>query len=329
MKVQTYIHKDKAFARYSNEDMDAPAPTQAITDLLLDRLMVFFTHRYLNTAQFRLLHNPELRQDYTTKVLGWMKRKPNRFLNWPVGQKRSDRAKYDADTLTISQKGVDILLHHGRITAEQADLWIALRKKENVHEFFHDAAASWLTWSAHLACKQAGLKYIPWYEILTHISCPATTRSSKSPYRVPTQSEEAKSKNSTDNDSKYKDIIPDELFGIFGDEPTFYFVEHDNSTEPQNTVIRQKLLAYIQVLQNRTFETHFGFTYAEVLFVTLGHGRLNNLANNILKTAPDHAGLFKLMAVPELGWQYKRPLDINILTQKWLNPHLREVPLFS
>ena len=56
MEAQKYRLNGREHVRYARTAINAPARDLQITGRLLDRLMVFFTHRYLSTQQFHTLH---------------------------------------------------------------------------------------------------------------------------------------------------------------------------------------------------------------------------------------------------------------------------------
>lgn len=135
-------------------------------------------------------------------------------------------------------------------------------------------------------------------DILSHRACPEATRDASYPFRIPP-----------------KPALEPDITRGFGDGERFVFVhiEVDRGTEPvlsQNArqSIKSKVERYTQYLENRTYQTHFGFTVApSVLFITT-RTDTSNLVNLFPKKWADR---FYALSIPE------KPLPTHTLFVPW------------
>lgn len=110
-----------------------------------------------------------------------------------------------------------------------------------------------------VGAKEQGCRLIPWTEILA--KAPDKTRKLSHPHKLPA--------------GKKQTIIPDAIFGIlYPQGAKFYALEADMGTEPiershmRTSSFLRKVKQYREVIENRTFASHLGLKYLQVLTVT-------------------------------------------------------------
>lgn len=162
--------------------------------------------------------------------------------------------------------------------------------------------------SIELGCREKGIRFISWEEILNKAPC----RDHKNPFKIPIN-------------QKLKAIVPDALFGLEYPNKTyrFFVLEADRGTMPiyrnnlNQTSYTKKLLQYREILSKKIYKSHFGIPNLYVLNVTTSEERMNHMIealNQITSSKGNSVFLFKhqinhILCSP--------PADANMLKQPW------------
>lgn len=183
-------------------------------------------------------------------------------------------------------------------------------------QFRHSLMVCEVLASLELGCRAAGLRFIPWPEILAR--APDTTRASPTPWRLPLPS------------SGF--LMPDGMFGIEYEAEgsksyRFFALEADRGTMPLSrtghgqTSYLGKLAAYRAAIEAGTHRTHWGVPNLLVLTILTEASRLAQALRHSGAGGASPALLFKTVRERDLI----RP-RLDLLGEPWLR--MSSAPLY-
>ena len=277
-----------------------------IGPLDLDYLHKLFIHGPLSTAMLHRLVRGHARNPRTTARLRLLKGEPNLLVDQPQQQRLGHNANYSPLVYAINKRGIQVLKNFGRISDDEYR-WFRARPVKHYH---HDVMAAYITASIELGTVEAGVRFIPWTEILSHAKCPQATKDAKNPFEMKV------GKSAT---------IPDALFGI--ETPTqftFYALEADRRTEPivthelKRSSYGGKLSLYREIMSRRLYRDHFGISSLMVLTVTVSDLHMKNIMAHLKVAAPSGLQPFLFKSVPELNMFINTPPNTgHMFTIPW------------
>lgn len=293
------------YHHFSRWDRPVTHPVK-IGALDLDYLQKLFIHGPLSTAMLHQLVRSHAKAARTHERLRLLKGEPNLLIVQPEKQRVSHNANYAPLVYAISKKGIQALKDFGRITDDDYR-WFCARPIRHYH---HDAMAAYATASVEIGALEAGVRFIPWTEILSHPNCPQTTKDAKNPFQI---------------DVGKSSIIPDALFGIETTSKfTFYALEADRHNEPilshelKRTSYAGKLDLYREIMTRRLYREHFGISSLLVLTVTLSDLHMKNIMAHLKATSASGLHPFLFKALPELSMSRNNPpVSGHMLAMPW------------
>lgn len=179
------------------------------------------------------------------------------YLSRPDWQQATGTANYQPIIYDLNPLSQAVLEERGVRIINRADY--------HLHRFMGACAGA----SLKLYLESQRFAYSDLHEILNHPKCPPDTRKLDSPLAIPVNG---------------KALIPDDLFAIEKDKPSFYAVEIDRKTESitsdvAKTSIARKMEHYIEALKGRAFYHHFGIPDGRVfiLIITTNPTHMKNM----------------------------------------------------
>ena len=290
-----------------------------ITARDLGYLQSLFLHGVLSNEMLHALVCPERAQRATTDRMFLLKNPPNDFIVQPKAQEDSKSANYTSLAYEISPKGVEALVDRGVVTYADMILWQKLQANYKPQHFDHDFATGYILGSISLGARQAGLRYIPWVEILGRQKCPIATREASNPFAIPYDASDAQ-----------RHLIPDALFGVeYGNGACFFALETDMGTEQhrdseiKNATIVRKLRGYQQIVRGDAFKARYGLPSPQILMATTSVVRMHNMLDTAarLSALDPHwpSRRFQFKAIPNLARRNRShlPPTGHLLTDPW------------
>jgi len=129
----------------------------------------------------------------------------------------------------------------------------------------HDHMASDIAIDIEIGARAAGADYASHVAILAN--APASTRAQKRPLKIPVTLE-----------GQRTFVEPDALFAINGN---VFAIEADKGTESITTVIRQKILAYREIVAAGIIDDYLGIDNLKVLFATTSAKRMRHMMREL------------------------------------------------
>ena len=285
----------------------------------LDLLFALFTHGALSSDMLKVLAAPADSQRATIDRLFLLKNPPNYYIVQPEAQARARQRCCARLVFEIAERGVHALVDAGRIAYDDYVLWSKVRVNFKPQHFHHDLAVGYVLASFALDAREAGIRFVSWWEILNRPRCPADTRDSRNPLAIPYET----------NGERHV-LIPDGLFGLqYPNGACFFALEIDMGTEQQkdnalkSATLRQKFRAYRVVMRERLFASRFALPSLFLLTVTTGAVRMRNMMEHI-DCLSDHGAQdlgrsFLFKAIPTLSPRSPKrpPVNGHILTIPW------------
>lgn len=122
-----------------------------------------------------------------------------------------------------------------------------------------------------------------------------------------------------------KVLVPDDVFALrSGDTMRFYAVEIDRNTESierskrdQNT-FGKKIDGYLDVMQHRTYRTHWGALNLSVLIVTTNATHMENMRKYLRGKNAEFARRFTFKALPTFGANWRVPSVVTDILDSWV-----------
>ncbi len=242
------------------------------------------------------------------KGLGWLKRKITKlthgttydapYLDRPEQQWASVDGRFQPNIYDLTPRALAILAERGIRLNQRSDPFL--------HRFMGAATAA----SIQLAAECRQLKFADFAAILAHPKCPEPTKTALNPLAIP---------------AKGKHVIPDNLFAVQGERPSFYAVEIDRRTESiasdtAKTAYGRKLHGYIDILANRTYRAHLGIPKLHILTVTTNSLHLQHMLDFYHSlNAPEFAKHFLFKSISNFGanWHVP-PIMYELFNEPWI-----------
>lgn len=170
--------------------------------------------------------------------------------------------------------------------------------------FVHRLMGACVGASIELACKTLGLKYVSRHDVLNRKG------------------------NAMKLPLAHNWLVPDEVFGIgYGDSHRFFAVEIDRATEPihrkslEQTDFGKKLVAYLEVMRNRTYKEEWDIPGMVVLTVTTNETRAKSLMEEVRKLDPVLSKRYLFKVVEHFGTPWRIPPVLSDILEPWDSAH--------
>lgn len=220
------------------------------------------------------------------------------YLYRPEQQWASVDGKFQPNVYALTPRALAVL-------AERGD-----RLNNRTDPFLHRLMTATVTASVEIAATRSGYVYADLSRLLTHEKCPEPTRRASNPQAIPTTG---------------KHVVPDAIFGIQKERPSFFAVEIDRRTESINsdvarTTFGRKLCGYLDILESRTYRTHLGIPNLTILTLTTNALHLQSMLNYYRSlNAGRHAPHFLFKSVPGFtaNWRVP-PIMHDLFNEPWI-----------
>ncbi len=220
------------------------------------------------------------------------------YLYRPEQQWASIDGKFQPNIYDLTPRALAVLAERGA------------RLNNRTDPFLHRFMAATATASIEIAATRSGYVYADFARLLAHEKCPEATRRAPNPLAISTSG---------------KNVVPDAIFGLQKDRPSFFAVEIDRRTESINsdtakTAFGRKLYGYVDVLENRTYRAHLGIPNLTVLTVTTNALHLQSMLNFYHSlNAPKYARHFLFKSVPGFtaNWGVP-PVMLDLFNEPWI-----------
>jgi hypothetical protein len=239
--------------------------------------------------------------------LNLLKRKPNELIQVHRSQLESPRLyQWSAQALQLTNKGI----------AKLQEIGFEVAHREPSIHFIHQLTESQTAASFEIGARD---RLIPFSEILTNLSTPEAIRESGD-HTLPVQF------NYKGKDYDYK-LTPDgRPFGIAYPDDTyrFYVFETDCASEPlvssnrDRQAIETKLAAYLTVLEQKLYDTHFGFPNLTILFTSTTKTRVENMIALLASMNTKYPNCFGFQVFPTIISDAEQPCAGFAINQPWL-----------
>jgi hypothetical protein len=184
------------------------------------------------------------------------------------------------------------------------------RLNNRTDPFLHRFMGATVNASIEIAAKRSGYVYADLARLLAHEKCPEGARRALNPLAIPTSG---------------RHVVPDAIFGLQKDRPSFFAVEIDRRTESissevAKTAYGRKLYGYLDILGSRTYRTHLGIPNLAVLTVTTNALHLQSMLNFYHSlNAPKYARHFLFKRVPGFtaNWRVP-PVMLDLFNEPWI-----------
>ena len=295
----------KKLSRWSRDAIldEKGKPTVAyVTDRDVEIFKLLARYRYL-PADF--IH-AFMGGDYQSliKRLNLLCRKPNLYLNRPVQQREHAEANYRKLIYELDSRAITVLAEHG----------LTYSKKYH-RNFVHELLVCQIAASLELGTKGTpNVSIIDWPTIMASERFPAATRKLAHPLSIPFNGDEH--------------LTPDwQPFVIKRDGLAKFFpgFEADCGTEPINasdderSSIKAKFRAYLTIMEQEIFKSHFGANTFTVAFITTNTTRMQSMMALLERMNPGaHARHFLFKTAPSFT-SYKKTFEPtgHMLTEPW------------
>lgn len=208
------------------------------------------------------------------------------YLHRPEQQWASIDGKFQPNIYDLTPRALAVLAERGA------------RLNNRTDPFLHRFMAATVTASVEIAATRSGYMYADLARLLAHDKCPEPTRKAPNPLAIWTSG---------------KHVVPDGIFGLQKDRPSFFAVEIDRRTESINsdtskTAFGRKLYGYLDILENRTYRAHLGIPNLTVLTITTNAVHLNHMLDFYHSlNAPQWARHFLFKSIPNFGANWRVP----------------------
>jgi hypothetical protein len=293
-----------------------------ITPHDLGILNVLQRYRYASTEHIHAFVG--VQKNRFQERLGRLYREPNCYIDRPAQQRQYFNANYRPIIYELDRNGERALREYGRWDDDAPIAWLN-RGREGHTDFAHSVMICEALASIELGIRaNSKLRFIPWAEIKARM--PEKTRTSKLLHCLPVQISHSMKGQLHHSD---RALMPDAVFGIeYEGKARLFALECDRDNEPlersnlNQTSYLRKLLQYRQVIQDRTYSTHWILPNLLVLNLTtsdLHMRKIMALATELFEGGSSNFLLFKTM--PSLGdfAPPEKPTG-RLLTEPWLRP---------
>jgi hypothetical protein len=220
------------------------------------------------------------------------------YLFRPEQQWASLEGRFQPNIYDLTPRALAVLAERGMRLANRTD------------PFLHRFMGATVNASIQLAAERKGYTYADLGRLLAHEKCPEAAKKAVNPLAIPTNT---------------KHVIPDAIFGLQKDKPSFYAVEIDRKTESINsdtakTAYGRKLHGYIDILENKTYRTHLGIPSLKVLTITTNPLHMNHMLDFYHSlNAPKYAQHFLFKSVKNFGPSWKvPPVMWELFNEPWV-----------
>jgi hypothetical protein len=263
-------------------------------------------------ARYRFLPSDYIhafvRGDYKSLIhrLNLLSRKPNLYINRPQQQREHAEANYRKLVYELDNRGAQVL----------RDCDVPVSNKRDHRNVAHELMVCQITASIELGTiANPRIKLIRWPTILSSDKFPDATRRLANPLSIP-----------VGDHHKIPDGEPIVIVRQF--EPTTYIFlvqEADCGTEPidatnnERSSIRRMFEDYLTIINQRTYQTHFGANTFMVAIVTMNEPRMNSMMALLERMSPGQSAkrfLFKHIPV-FTSYQPSPPASGQMLTDPW------------
>ena len=294
-------------SRWDRKPVFADGAQPAIAHLTKRDIEIFkclARHQYLSSDYIHAF----MRGDYKSLVhrLNLLSRKPNLYINRPHQQREHAEANYRKLVYELDNRGAQ----------ELRDRDIRVSKKKDHRNFAHELLVCQITASIELgALADPRLKLIRWPAILASDKLPDATRRLANPLSIPVS-----------DHRKIPDGEPIVVVRQF-EMTTFIFLvqEADCGTEPidatdnDRSSIRRMFEDYLTIIEQRTYQTHFGANTFMVAIVTTNATRMNSMIALLERMNPGQsAKRFLFKHIPAFtSPKPSAPATGHMLTDPW------------
>jgi len=280
-------------------------PTVAhLTARDIDIFKCLARHQYLPADYIHAF----VRGDYKSLIhrLNLLSRKPNLYINRPPQQRGHAEANYRKLVYELDNRGAQVL----------RDRDIPVSKKKDHRNFAHELMVCQIAASIELGTMaNPRIRLIRWPAILASDKLPDATRRLANPLSIP-----------VGDHRKIPDGEPIAIVRQF--EPTtfiFLVLEADCGTEPidatdnDRSSMRRMFEDYLTIIEQRTYQTHFGANTFMVAIVTTNETRMNSMMALVGRMNPGQsAKRFLFKHIPAFtSYQPSAPATGHILTEPW------------
>ena len=180
---------------------------------------------------------------------------------------------YVEDMHRLGEAGHQLLVSKGKVSLEP---WVLNSRiggnstsPNRIIRLAHDHMVSNIMIDIEIGARDAGAEFRSHIDILSR--APEATREHKRPLRIPLRLDDRKTF-----------VEPDALFAI-GDR--VYALEADRGTETISTAIREKFLAYRELVADRVIDDWLGIDNLTVLIATNSEKRMRNMMDELASIA--------------------------------------------
>jgi len=220
------------------------------------------------------------------------------YLYRPEQQWASLEGNFQPNIYDLTPRALAVLAERGTRLTNRTD------------PFLHRFMGATVNASIEIAAKRRGYTYADLARLLAHKGCPEATRTLPNPIAIPTFG---------------KHVVPDAIFGIQQDKPSFYAVEIDRRTESissdtAKTAYGRKIHGYLDILENNTYRAHLGIPNLSILTVTTNALHLQSMLNFYYSlNAPKYAHHFLFKSVPGFTANWRVPkIMYDLFNEPWI-----------
>jgi hypothetical protein len=239
--------------------------------------------------------------------LNLLKRKPNELISVHRAQLEHPRMyQWASQALHLTPLGTAKLQEIG---------FEPITPKPSIH-FLHQLTENQTAASFEIGARD---RLIPFREILLSPSTPKSTRESAEPHTIPVSFQYR----GKDYDHR---LTPDGFpFGISYPNDTYRFCvfETDCASEPlvssnrDRQAIEAKFAAYLTVLEQGLYETHWGFPNLFILFTSTTKTRVENMIALLASMTTEYLNCFGFQVFPTIISDTKQPAHGWAINREW------------
>jgi hypothetical protein len=237
----------------------------------------------------------------------------NGLIDKPEAQLRGYNSLYTPDIYCIDTKGIDTLAERGI----SPDYVTHLHRQKNdapVHQFAHDMMICDTLASIEVGCREAGLRFIPWTEIIARTTAPKPMK------LACTVAHDF----GTHRENFETHLVPDALFGVqYRDGKVAFFALECERRSPKDvkkltrSSSLKKLIGYRDIIRRGEYKDQLAIRNLRVLMVAPTPTMMRNildLAERVVGPSP--VFLFNVMPVQEDLYKAPPP-NPALFTDEW------------
>lgn len=287
-----------------------------VTEELLNLLTLLYRYKYLRTSFIRQLLDVGQRG-----IIYQLKRRRDQgYIFKPREQLRGYNNLYSPRIHSITKQGEQLLTDHGRHPLKATRLHRG-KGDAPVKNFAHAMMICDATASIEIGCKQHGLEFIPWTDIVSKVD---TDDPMRLEFSTSYQGKRVEGK-----------LVPDGLFGIrYPDNSVSFFAlesEHFNPIEPadlKRASFLKKALAYHDIIKNKKYK-QLNIPNLRVLFTFPTKTRTKH-AVELTERLYSNTNAYLFHDIPVQEELLKAPPPFpELLTSSWKRAGMEAVPLYT